>query len=107
MQTTEFFAKFVGYGVQIENGDKQLASLDLIARCVSIDAKDGFVLVSDIRLGEFMAALERHKGRLQQLNGVPVRLGRFEKTPRVRGSRSKIALQEALSTCAREARYVS
>ena len=41
--------------------------------------KDGFVLVSDVRLSEFMAALERHKGRLQQLNGVPVRLGRFEK----------------------------
>lgn len=79
MQTTEFFAKFVGYGVQIEDGDKQLASLDLIARCVSIDSKDGFVLVSDVRLSEFMAALERHKGRLQQLNGVRVRLGRFEK----------------------------
>ena len=80
MQTTEFFAKFVGYGVQIEDGDKQLAYLfDLIARCVSINSKDGFVLVSDVRLSEFMAALERHKGRLQQLNGVRVRLGRFEK----------------------------
>ena len=73
MQTTEFFAKFVGYGVQIENGDKQLASLDLIASvCRSFKGPE-FVLVSDIRLGEFMAALERHKGRLQQLNGVPVR----------------------------------
>ena len=79
MQTTEFFAKFVGYGVQIEDGDKQLASLDLIARCVSINSKDGFVVVSDVRLSEFMAALDRHKGRLQQLNGVRVRLGRFEK----------------------------
>ena len=30
MQTTEFFAKFVGYGVQIENGDKQLALNDRV-----------------------------------------------------------------------------
>jgi hypothetical protein len=47
MARKEYIAKFIGYGVQISEGDQRdLMSLDVVTSSVFIKAEDGFVSVT-------------------------------------------------------------